>query len=209
MNNPLVISFNGPDNVGKTTHINLLRNSLQERVLIYPSIRFKQELTPKQFEQWWFFDSSSVELTRETFLACTDLEKHIAVSEKILLLDRGIIMFEATCIASTMIKDKKNYNDARDLVQEIKNSILPNEIVDYRILLLHGEYPIDSVLITLEREGCFSHMYKLYQHMLIKVLHNQIKEEKYDCIVNCQRGSIDEIQNKIKEHSLNFIHSSM
>jgi ADP-ribose pyrophosphatase YjhB (NUDIX family) len=65
------ISISGPDNIGKTTQIRLLKTSLKDECFSTGGLHLYHgawpELPPKDFSKWWFSESTTEELTQLIF----------------------------------------------------------------------------------------------------------------------------------------------
>lgn len=136
----LSISFSGADNIGKSTHIRLLKRSLSDRCFAAGGLFSYDEawptLSPDDFSRWWFSDITTEELTRLIFRAYVGRSLAVGQSRcQLALVDRGLDMFEAVCIATAMVKDGCDNVAATQRVLEIRNSVVSSGTEDVRILL--------------------------------------------------------------------------
>lgn len=202
---PLRVSINGPDNVGKSTQIRLLKNNLAEECYSAGGIHLYHSTWPglpaKEFSKWWFVDSPTEELTTLIFESYISRATTIDRSNcRVAMLDRGLLTIEAVCVATSVIKDKCDYETAAETVSTIRKRLLDgNNTEDVKILLMHSDNLIQSVEASLAREEQeIESTYRDYQCIFQSILLKQAQDHKYDVVINCAGKSIIEIQNEIR-----------
>ena len=177
------ISLNGPDNVGKTTMINLMSSmdSIEIRSSVSTYDNQLNDLKKTNYFKEWFFKTSNDEDFVNIILRATNKRANVKPKSntKLIVYDRGGLMSEAVCIANIAYKQKCDLIQATTFYTSIVNKYhldIPRE--DIRILLKHGRSLEDSLKISLMREYEHDQVYDEYQMLLQKQL--AIQEIKID-----------------------------
>ncbi|KAL8644383.1 MAG: hypothetical protein Q9210_007282 [Variospora velana] len=216
-NFPYTISINGVDNVGKTTQMSLLPS----HYTISKISRFRVENTRIDelhqqglLQRWWW------ESTSEDFVCCmvdTLARRYwnatIDLHSKVALFDRGVAMFEAISVAVIAAKRPDHDLDRarmvfRTIVEETKLQV-PKET--FAILLTHGESPIETLQITLNREEEIpDERYRVYQVLLQSELQRQERYGVYQHIIRISAtSSIGNVQNELRKVILKYTTKSL
>jgi hypothetical protein len=189
------VSFNGPDNVGKTTH--LVR--LAERWDRFQMLGAVHEHDPEpwarvaadDYAQWWFETSTTVELT-EMLLAGHAKRAAAREAGRTGLLDRGLPMLLAVATATCVVKDGLTVGEASKTVTGIAGS--QAGAPETSILLLPSLDAERSYTITSAREGRpWTGIYPAYQKTLHAVLLHQADHGVYTAVVDCEDRSLDAV----------------
>ncbi|WP_328914149.1 MULTISPECIES: hypothetical protein [unclassified Streptomyces] len=196
---PDFISFNGPDNVGKTTQLRRLARRWER----FQALGAVHEHDPAAWERvagegyasWWFERSTTVELT--SMLAGGHTKRATAREPgRIGLLDRGLPMLMAVAAATSVIKEGLSAREALRTVGDIAGPFsAPPEI---SVLLLPSLDPGRSYGITSAREGRpWTGIYPAYQKVLHAILLHQADQGRYDLVVDCEQRSGSDVHDEI------------
>lgn len=199
----LKITINGLDNSGKTAQVDLLGSEFGDKAFISPSLSsFNsrwQTLSEEGFSDWWFEKSSTQELTQ---LIYESSKKRYVNSRKydLSIIDRGTVMLNNVCAATSSIKDNLSLSDAVVNMQNILNwDKYISSIESINILLLYDNNIEHSVDKFLEREKQeVTPRYKTYQIQLYTLLLNDYKKSIYDHTIFTKGKSIITVQNEIR-----------
>ena len=176
----MTISLNGPDNVGKTTQLELFPRSFST-VLIgglhYCDTRISQMLKDGSLDDWWW-NSSEEDFVCTIYAALGRRYRETKANESITfgLFDRGKAMFDAVTAAVFATKSKDgDLHEARtrrDGIVEQNHLQIPEE--DITILLKFGNNLEESVNLSLGRETKpVNDRYRRYQTLLQRELQYQ------------------------------------
>lgn len=198
---PITISLNGHDNVGKTTQMSLLPldGNVDHRTSIHFYDQNIQDMVNKNIFDIWWRKSNDKDFVIAIFNALNKRSK-IKTCKESVVFDRGVRMFDAVCVARIAQKNKISLEEAERKYLKIKSGIKPSiSKEDFAILLVQGSSLKDSIKISLEREKRKpDQIYKEYQTLLQKYLLVQIKNGVYDVVIQCDSLSPVQIQNKIR-----------
>ncbi|MFJ5098938.1 hypothetical protein [Streptomyces sp. NPDC088557] len=199
---PDFVSLNGPDNVGKTTH--LVR--LAERWDVFQPLGAVHEHDPEpwarvagsDYARWWFETSTTVELTE--MLLVGHAERAAArEAGRTGLLDRGLPMLLAVATATSVVKDGLTVGEAFKTVTDIAGSraVAP----ETSVLLLPSLDAERSYAVTSAREGRpWTGIYPAYQKTLHAVLLHQAEHGAYTAVVDCEDRSLDDVHGDVIAH---------
>ncbi|MFD8009901.1 hypothetical protein [Streptomyces sp. NPDC058955] len=196
---PDFVSLNGPDNVGKTSH--LVR--LAERWHGFQSLGAVHEHDPEpwarvaagDYARWWFETSTTVELT-EMLLAGHAKRAAAREAGRTGLLDRGVSMLLAVATATCVVKDGLTVGEAFKTVTGIAGSRATAPEIS--ILLLPSLDAERSYAITSAREGRpWTGIYPAYQKTLHAVLLHQADHGSYTAVVDCEDHSLDDVHSDV------------
>ncbi|MFE5854471.1 hypothetical protein ACFQ61_14810 [Streptomyces sp. NPDC056500] len=196
---PDFVSLNGPDNVGKTTH--LVR--LAERWNGFQPLGAVHEHDPEawarvavgDYARWWFETSTTVELTE--MLLVGHARRAAAREEgRTGLLDRGLPMLLAVAAATCVVKDGLAVGEAFKTVMGITGSRAAAH--ETSILLLPSLDAERSCAMTSAREGRpWTGIYPAYQKSLHAVLLHQTEHGAYNTVVDCEDRSLDDVHSDV------------
>ncbi|KLU91755.1 hypothetical protein MAPG_10704 [Magnaporthiopsis poae ATCC 64411] len=173
------VSLNGPDNVGKTTQLELLPAHFTISKLggLHDSDETIAELHRQgRLKEWWW-GSTPVEFVSTIFGALARRHRNATGKQgDVVVLDRGIDMFEAVAVAVIAMKDEDgDLANARRILDGIldKHGLrLPPE--NLAVLIKHGKTLDESVRITMSRESSpDDERYNRYQRLLQSELRRQ------------------------------------
>ncbi|MGW3558048.1 hypothetical protein ACWDNT_11860 [Streptomyces sp. NPDC000963] len=196
------VSLNGPDNVGKTTH--LVR--LAARWDGFQPLGAVHEHDPEpwarvaadDYARWWFETSTTVELT-EMLLAGHAKRAVAREAGRMGLLDRGLPMLLAVATATCVVKDGLSAAEAFKTVMCIAGSRAAAP--ETSILLLPSLDAERSYALTSAREGRpWTGIYPAYQKTLHAVLLHQADHGTYTAIVDCEDRSLDDVHADVIAH---------
>ncbi|MFG2565221.1 hypothetical protein ACGFR6_07235 [Streptomyces sp. NPDC048567] len=199
---PDFVSLNGPDNVGKTTHL----DRLATRRHIFQSLGAVHEHDPEpwarvaagDYARWWFETSTTVELTEMLLVGHA---KRAAAREpgRTGLLDRGLPMLLAVATATCVVKDGLTVGEAFKTVTDIAGSRAAAS--ETSVLLLASFDAERSYAITSAREGRpWTGIYPDYQKTLHAVLLHQAGHGTYTAVVDCENRSLDDVHSDLLDH---------
>jgi hypothetical protein len=192
----MFISLNGPDNVGKTTHLRLLASRFPNvqplgSVHEHHAAAWKQ-VAGEGYATWWFQESTTAELTG---LLLDSYERRSGALERgrVGLLDRGLPMLIAVSAATASVKEGSSPAEALTAVEGIAAfRVLAQEVP---VLLLPSLDAERSYAITSAREGRpWTGVYPAYQRTLHAVLLHQVERGAYAGVVDCEGKSIEQVQ---------------
>ncbi|MCC0578410.1 hypothetical protein [Streptomyces californicus] len=192
---PDFVSLNGPDNVGKTTH--LVR--LAERWDSFQPLGAVHEHDPEpwarvavgDYARWWFETSTTVELT-EMLLAGHTKRAAARETGRTGLLDRGLPMLLAVAAATCVVKDGLAVGEAFKTVAGIAGARAAAP--ETSILLLPSFDAERSYAITSAREGRpWTGIYPEYQKTLHAVLLHQVDHGAFAAVVDCEGRSLNDV----------------
>ncbi|MGW3493402.1 hypothetical protein [Streptomyces sp. NPDC001020] len=199
---PDFVSLNGPDNVGKTTHI----GRLAERCDGFQPLGAIHEHDPEpwarvaagDYARWWFETSTSVELT-ELLLAGHAKRATAREARRTGLLDRGLPMLLAVATATCVVKDGLTVAEAFKTVTAIAGSRAAGP--ETSILLLPSLDAERSYAVTSAREGRpWTGIYPAYQKTLHAVLLHQADQGAYTAVVDCEGRSLNDVHAVVLDH---------
>ncbi|MFF8432572.1 hypothetical protein [Streptomyces bacillaris] len=199
---PDFVSLNGPDNVGKTTHLDRLaarRHAFQPLGAVHehdpePWAR----VAAGDYARWWFETSTTVELTEMLLVGHA---KRAAAHEpgRTGLLDRGLPMLLAVATATCVVKDGLTVGEAFKTVTDIAGSRASAS--ETSVLLLASFDAERSYAITSAREGRpWTGIYPAYQKTLHAVLLHQAGHGTYAAVVDCENRSLDDVHSAVLDH---------
>lgn len=189
------VSLNGPDNVGKTTHLMRLAEHWDD----FQPLGAVHEHDPEpwarvaadDYARWWFETSTTVELT-ELLLAGHAKRAAAREAGRTGLLDRGLPMLLAVATATCVVKDGLTVGEAFKTVTGIAGSRA--EAPETSILLLPSRDAERSYAITSAREGRpWTGIYPAYQKTLHAVLLHQADHGAYTAVVDCEDRSLNDV----------------
>lgn len=199
---PDFVSFNGPDNVGKTTQLMRLAKHWSG----FQPLGAVHEHDPEPWTRvaagnyglWWFETSTTVELTEMLLAGHT---KRAAAREAMRtgLLDRGLPMLLAVATATCVVKDGLTVREAIRTVSAIAGS--RTTVPETSVLLLPSLDAERSYAITSAREGRpWTGIYPDYQKTLHAVLLHQADRGTYTAVVDCEDRSPDDVHTDVLGH---------
>lgn len=148
-----VISLNGCDGVGKTTHVRwLLRSgedqlSLVKRLSAYSDGRLKGS-GPGSFD-WWFREVSISDFI-SIIIDALNRQATDYRDEAFTILDRGVDMYKAVCVATWMTRHDIAFTDAIKAVDARFQEGLDFEPKEYVIILEPSPRYQDSIALYLQ-----------------------------------------------------------
>lgn len=195
----VICSINGIDGVGKTTQVKIFEKECDNFIkTVYGLENYKgfPKLTGQELHKWWF-ESSTIEGFCDAFyesLANRNLE--IMNSNKnIIILDKGIINFEARIRATLKIRGFSQ--------EEIENNIKKSKI-KYNFKDIENLKIIITNKVLNERKinkSKYSHaqiaLYQKYELEQVKEINT--KKKRFDYTINYDLG-IDEINRLIRKY---------
>lgn len=196
---PDFISFNGPDNVGKTTQLQTLAGRWDG----FQMLGAVHEHDPGTWERasaddyatWWFETSTTVELTG---MLVSGHAKRATAREpqRTGLLDRGLPMLIAVSAATSVVKEGLSVREALWAVRRIAAAFPARP--ETSVLLMPSLDPERSYAITSAREGRpWTGIYPAYQKALHEILLRQAGEGAYDLVVDCEDRNPADVHTRI------------
>ena len=193
------ISLNGPDNVGKTTHLARLARHSNDFQLLGSVHEYDPERWSRvavgDYATWWFEKSTTAELT-EMLLAGHAKRAAARDAGCTGLLDRGLSMLLAVASATCMVKDGLTVEEASKAITGIAGSraIAP----ETSVLLMPSFHAERSYGITSAREGRrWTGIYPAYQKALHTALLHQADFGAYTVVVDCEDRPLDDVHGNV------------
>ncbi|TQF01941.1 hypothetical protein E6W39_06235 [Kitasatospora acidiphila] len=206
---PRFLSLNGPDNVGKTTHLARIAEH-------YPALQplgsiHHHDPTPwngaaqGDYATWWFEKVSTRELTG-MMLASHAMRAAARSPQSVGLLDRGLPMLLAAAAATSAIKDSLTSAQALAGIEALAAESGLAAEPEAAILLLPSRDAARSYAITSVREGrVWTGVYVRYQHTLHEVLTLQASKGTYAAVIDCEGRSINDVHVRLLTHAARII----
>ncbi|MFE0689405.1 hypothetical protein ACWGNE_21170 [Streptomyces xiamenensis] len=196
---PDFVSLNGPDNVGKTTHLVRLAerwNAFQPLGAVHEhDLEPWARVATGDYARWWFETSTTVELT-EMLLAGHTKRAAARETGRTGLLDRGLPMLLAVAAATCVVKDRLTVGEAFKTVTGIAGARAATP--ETSILLLPSFDAERSYAITGAREGRpWTGIYPEYQKTLHAVLLRQVDHGAFTAVVDCEGRSLDAVHSDV------------
>ena len=120
----IIISINGLDGTGKSTQIKLLKRQNPNLIDIFGGLdNYKPFNEDKRDFDWWFLNSNTEEFLNIIYKTISERNEKIILSNKpIIIVDKGIINFDARVISTLKVKilDEKK---SRSLIKKKKRGI--------------------------------------------------------------------------------------
>ncbi|MEU8927666.1 hypothetical protein AB0D10_43325 [Kitasatospora sp. NPDC048545] len=208
---PWFLSLNGPDNVGKTTHLARIADH-RPGLQLLGSIHQHDpepwnEAAQGAYATWWFEKVSTRELTG-MMLASHVMRAAARRQGSVGLLDRGLPMLLAAAAATSAIKDNLTSEQALAGVEALAaDSGLAAE-PEAAILLLPARDGARSYAITSVREGrVWTGVYIRYQYILHEVLSLQAAQGTYAAVIDCEGRGVDEVHVRVLTHAARILPS--
>ncbi|MHA1680959.1 MAG: hypothetical protein ACTSUE_08115 [Promethearchaeota archaeon] len=130
----LVCSLNGLDKSGKSTQTDMLGKHFKILDILGPLSRYQPwpRLEGQELFNWWFIEGETKTVIKTIYRCLQERNKEIIGSfAPIVLIDRGITMFDAVCVASVMIREKMGRLQAESIVNEIKTTYKIEDIEQF------------------------------------------------------------------------------
>lgn len=201
------ISLNGPDNVGKTTQLELLPahftvskiGSLHDHDEVIAELHRQGGL-----KEWWW-SSTPLDFVLTVFGALGRRHRNMVEGSKgdMVVFDRGTVMFEAVAVAVIAMKhgddDLVNARQTLDEILDKHDLRFPRD--DMAILMKHGSTVDESVRLTMSRESDpDDKRYTRYQRLLQHELRRQELTGTYHHILQVTAtDTIGDVQNNLRK----------
>jgi dephospho-CoA kinase len=203
---PLSVSLNGLDNVGKSTQLAWLHRGAPDAHVVGTvdawDSRWK-EVAAGDFAQWWFVDSTTVE---HVGLMLRSHNARRAASRQWALEDRGLPMLRATCAATAAIKEGISAMKALRLVDRIAADLPPAPPRrEVHVLLKRSDDPVREAREALRREqNPVGERYSAYQHALAEIIALQVERGEYDAVLDIGDAPILDVQQQLRARLTDF-----
>lgn len=201
------ISFNGADNVGKTTQINALHDYFGERSIVVPHItKFNPDWKQVPGDFQWYFDNSTHEAWLKLMLDSLYQRNQFiqTCTKEIILIDRGVKMFLMSIAAA--LKERMKLPSIQDANNLLANFIATNyghisDLEDVLLLLKQSHQRSTNITTTIERcnfqDPQMKDTYTRYQEDLNTQLEGLASESNCHTIIVGPR-SITEVSAEIR-----------
>jgi hypothetical protein len=200
LDEPVSVSLNGVDNVGKSTQAAWLRRGIPGAHAVGTvdawDPRWRQ-LAAGDFAQWWFADSSTAE---HVALVLASHRARRSSSGHLALEDRGLPMLRAACAATAAVKEGISPGEALRLVDRITASLpTAGPRREVHILLRRADNPEEEARKALLRERRpADERYTAYQHALAEIVAAQAEQGEYDAVLEIGDTPILDVQRQLR-----------
>ena len=197
---PVSVSLNGVDNVGKSTQAAWLRRGIPGAHAVGTVDAWDsrwQEVAAGDFAQWWFADSSTAE---HVGLVLGSHRARRLGSGHLALEDRGLPMLRAACAATAALKEGIPVAEAIRLVDSLAADIpAAQPRREVHVLLRRSDDPAREVREALLREPRpAGERYAAYQHALAEIIAVQAECGEYDAVLDIGGAPILEVQRQLR-----------
>jgi adenylylsulfate kinase-like enzyme len=197
---PLSVSVNGLDNIGKTTQLGWLHRGVPGAHLAGTIDAWDarwQELAAGDFAHWWFAGSATAE---HAALVLGSHAARRAGSGPLALEDRGLPMLRAVCAATAALKEGVPPADALRLVDRVTaGSPVAFPRRELHLLLRHSADPVQEADEALRREPATpGARYAAYLHALAEIMFAQAAAGEYDIVLDIGDDPVLDVQRRIR-----------
>lgn len=203
----IICSINGIDGVGKTTQADLFRDKYEMLIeTIYGLEEYAgfPNLTGEKLHKWWFEESSISEFCDAMYESLNNRNKSILNSKKkILVLDKGILNFEARIRATLKVRGFKE-NEIEDAMNKSKAKKGFKDIENVKVLIKSNDIKEEKIKLS-EYNNSQIDIYTKYEIEQIKEIDK--KTDEFDYIVDYKLG-IEGINKSIRDKLINFINNN-
>lgn len=203
---PVSVSLNGLDNVGKSTQAAWLRRGIPGVHAVGSVDAWDsrwREVAAGGFAQWWFADSSTAEHVQ---LMLSSHYARRSGSARLALEDRGLPMLRATCAATAAVKEGISVAEALRRVDRIAAglaAVQPRREV--HVLLRRSDDPVQEAREALLREPRpVGERYAAYQHALAEIIAVQAERGMYDAVLDIGDAPILDVQRQLRTRLAGF-----
>mgnify|MGYP002619884429 CR=1 FL=1 len=195
----IICSINGIDGSGKTTQIQMFQNLYSNLIDSFGGLESYDgfpTLKTIDLHKWWFEDSSIEEFCDSIYKSLANRNKAVLNSKKnIILLDKGIINFEARIVATLLTRGYKE-KEIQQNISRSKKKYNFNDIENLKIFLQSSKTDSKVKDTSFKKEQI--EKYKIYNQKQIELLCNNYN--KYNYIIHSEIGindTFDEIKKAI------------
>ena len=203
----VICSINGIDGVGKTTQVDLFRDSYETLIeAVYGLERYEgfPNLTGEELHKWWFEESSISEFCDAMYESLNNRNKSILnTKKKIIVLDKGILNFEARIRATLKVRGFKE-DEIEDAINKSKTKKGFKDIENVKILIKSNNIKEEKIKLD-EYNNSQIDRYTKYEIEQIKEIDKKTNE--FDYIVDYKLG-IEGTNKAIKDKLINFINNN-
>ena len=199
---PLSVSVNGLDNIGKTTQLAWLSRGLPGAHLAGTVDAWDPrwaQVAAGDFAHWWFAGSSTAE---HASLVLGSHAARRAGSGRLALEDRGLPMLRAVCAATASVKEGIAPAGALELVDRIAVGTPPAAFRrELHVLLRRSGDPAGEAEEALRREPRpTGARYAAYQHALAETMAVQAAGGEYDIVLDVGDDPVLDVQRRIRDY---------
>lgn len=197
---PISVSLNGNDNVGKTTQLAWLHRGMPGAHLVGTIDDWDPawtDLVRGDFAHWWFVGSTTSEHV-ELILRSHSARR--AASGQRALEDRGLPMLRATCGATAVIKENISAPKALRLVDRIAADLsAAQRRREVNVLLRRFDDPVREAREALRREQApVGERYAVYQRALAEIIALQVERGEYDTVLDIGDAPVLDVQRQLR-----------
>jgi hypothetical protein len=203
---PVSVSLNGVDNVGKSTQVAWLHHGIPEAHLVGTVDAWDSrwaDIAAGDFGHWWFVGSTTAE---HVGLMLGSHSARRAASRPWALEDRGLPMLRAACAATAAIKEGSSTTQALQLVDHIAADLpAAKPRREVHVLLRRFDDPQREARAALRREPHpVGQRYSAYQHALAAVIALQVERGEYDTVLDIGDAPILDVQRQLRAQLADF-----
>lgn len=186
LSTPVFFSINGPDNIGKTTQMDMIpsRWGINRMSGIHNYDTSLSEMSKNNSLKSWWFGTDNEDFVRGIFRGLKQRREAAVKLSSHAAFDRGGIMFRAVCTARIAQHDGADIETARKTFEKLADGIgeaWPTETI--RILLRHDKDLENTVALAL-REEEKDDTYRSYQILLHRALAQQVNSGDYTVVID-------------------------
>ena len=190
-----IISLNGQDKSGKTTQLQLI---YQCNKLVHIGRRITTfEPWPKlnglDLFNWWFRDGKTEDVISTIYSALSLRNQELYTADcPIVIVNRGDIMFDAVCAATTTVREQCSITEAEEFVKKIKARFKFKVNADENIFYKIGEDVSETMEHYKKRKGSSEfpqdadELYIRYQAILAAIFKEQLKKSVYSRVIDAK-----------------------
>lgn len=203
---PVTVSLNGVDNVGKSTQAAWLSIGIPGAHAVGTVDGWDsrwQEVAAGDFARWWFADSSTAEHVR---LVLRSHQSRRLGSGRLALEDRGLPMLRAACAATAAVKEGIPVAEALRLVDRIAADMpAAQPRREVHVLLRRADDPVQEAREALLREPRpTGEQYAGYQGALAEIIAVQAERGEYDAVLDVGDAPILDVQRQLRTRLAGF-----
>ncbi len=200
------VALSGADNTGKTTQLRILARRIAPLANLAGPLDDHDPrwagIHETGMASWWFEKAPIDEVA--DVLACSYLERARQPRHaKLLLVDRGIPMLEASLAATSAVRDDLDANHAAEracqLLTRYEADLRVAEAAERSVVLLHDADPAEAAARSLAREPAADCRYAAYQRHLNVQVDRLVSEGRFGTAIITGDRPILAVQTELRQ----------